>query len=110
MHSPSSEGMYQRQPFRKGLVLGATVPDLADWWERAYGVRTATLVETAQRLTFDADGPYQGTGTPNSLGHKFIAELVEAFPGQVDAISIHKPTLEDVFIHRTGRRFEEAQA
>jgi ABC-2 type transport system ATP-binding protein len=43
-------------------------------------------------------------------GHKFIAELVEAFPGQIDAISIHKPTLEDVFIHRTGRRFEEAQA
>jgi ABC-2 type transport system ATP-binding protein len=43
-------------------------------------------------------------------GHKFITELVEAFPGQIDAISIHKPTLEDVFIHRTGRRFEEAQA
>jgi ABC-2 type transport system ATP-binding protein len=43
-------------------------------------------------------------------GHKFIAELVEAFPGQIDAISIHKPTLEDVFIHRTGRRFEEVTA
>jgi ABC-2 type transport system ATP-binding protein len=43
-------------------------------------------------------------------GHKFIAELVEAFPGQIDAISIHKPTLEDVFIHRTGRRFEETPA
>ena len=57
-------------------ALGATVPDLADWWERAYGVRTATLVETAQRLTFDPDGPYQGTGTPNSLRHKFIAEDV----------------------------------
>jgi opine dehydrogenase len=57
-------------------ALGATVPNLADWWERAYGVRTATLVETAQRLTYDADGPYQGTGTPNSLSHKFIAEDV----------------------------------
>jgi ABC-2 type transport system ATP-binding protein len=43
-------------------------------------------------------------------GHKFITELVEAFPGQIDAISIHKPTLEDVFVHRTGRRFEETQA
>jgi len=35
--------------------------------------------------------------------------MVEAFPGQIDAISIHKPTLEDVFVHRTGRRFEETQ-
>lgn len=39
-------------------------------------------------------------------GHKFITELVEAFPGQIDAISIHKPTLEDVFIRLTGHRFE----
>jgi ABC-2 type transport system ATP-binding protein len=39
-------------------------------------------------------------------GHKFITELVEAFPGQIDAVSVHKPTLEDVFIHLTGHRFE----
>ena len=39
-------------------------------------------------------------------GHKFIMELVEAFPGQIDAVSIHKPTLEDVFIRLTGHRFE----
>jgi len=39
-------------------------------------------------------------------GHKFITDLVEAFPGQIDAISIHKPTLEDVFIRLTGHRFE----
>lgn len=43
-------------------------------------------------------------------GHRFITELVEAFPGQIDAISIHKPTLEDVFVRRTGRRFEEVAA
>jgi ABC-2 type transport system ATP-binding protein len=39
-------------------------------------------------------------------GHKFITDLVEAFPGQIDAVSVHKPTLEDVFIHLTGHRFE----
>jgi ABC-2 type transport system ATP-binding protein len=39
-------------------------------------------------------------------GHRFIAELVEAFPGQIDAVSIHKPSLEDVFIRLTGHRFE----
>jgi ABC-2 type transport system ATP-binding protein len=38
-------------------------------------------------------------------GHRFIAEIVEAFPGEIEAVSVSKPTLEDVFIHRTGHRF-----
>jgi ABC-2 type transport system ATP-binding protein len=42
-------------------------------------------------------------------GHRFIAELVEAFPGQIDAVSVHKPTLEDVFIRLTGHQFEGEQ-
>ncbi|HSL20831.1 MAG TPA: ABC transporter ATP-binding protein [Vicinamibacterales bacterium] len=36
--------------------------------------------------------------------HEFIAGLVEAFPGEIDAVSFGKPTLEDVFMHHTGRR------
>jgi len=38
-------------------------------------------------------------------GHRFITDLVEAFPGEIEAISVSKPTLEDVFIRRTGHRF-----
>jgi ABC-2 type transport system ATP-binding protein len=38
-------------------------------------------------------------------GHRFATDLVEAFPGEIESISISKPTLEDVFIHRTGHRF-----
>jgi ABC-2 type transport system ATP-binding protein len=38
-------------------------------------------------------------------GHRFITDLVEAFPGEIDSVSVSKPTLEDVFIHRTGHRF-----
>jgi ABC-2 type transport system ATP-binding protein len=38
-------------------------------------------------------------------GHQWVARLVEAFPGQVSAIRLGKPTLEDVFIARTGHRF-----
>jgi ABC-2 type transport system ATP-binding protein len=38
-------------------------------------------------------------------GHQWIARLVEAFPGRVAAIRLGKPTLEDVFIARTGHRF-----
>jgi ABC-2 type transport system ATP-binding protein len=38
-------------------------------------------------------------------GHRFVTDLVEAFPGEIDAVSISKPSLEDVFIDRTGHRF-----
>jgi ABC-2 type transport system ATP-binding protein len=38
-------------------------------------------------------------------GPRFVTELAEAFPGEIDSISVSKPNLEDVFIHRTGHRF-----
>lgn len=38
-------------------------------------------------------------------GHEFIPQLVQAFPGQIDAVTLAKPTLEDVFIQKTGHRF-----
>jgi ABC-2 type transport system ATP-binding protein len=38
-------------------------------------------------------------------GHRFVPEVVEAFPGEIQSLSVSKPTLEDVFIHRTGHRF-----
>jgi ABC-2 type transport system ATP-binding protein len=45
-------------------------------------------------------------------GHRFVPEVVEAFPGEIQSLSVSKPTLEDVFIHRTGHRFwsEDAEA
>jgi ABC-2 type transport system ATP-binding protein len=43
-------------------------------------------------------------------GHEFVRELVEAFPGDVETISLGKPTLEDVFIERTGHRFWDEEA
>ena len=39
------------------------------------------------------------------LGHRFITDVVEAFPGEIEAISVSKPSLEDVFIRRTGHKF-----
>jgi ABC-2 type transport system ATP-binding protein len=38
-------------------------------------------------------------------GHRFVTEVFEAFPGEIEAMSVSKPTLEDVFIDRTGHRF-----
>jgi opine dehydrogenase len=59
-------------------ALDAEVPTLEDWFERVYGVRGASLVETCQLLTSNSDGPYQATGTPSSWRHKYIAEDVPA--------------------------------
>ena len=38
-------------------------------------------------------------------GHRFVTDVVEAFPGEIESLTVAKPTLEDVFIHRTGHRF-----
>ena len=38
-------------------------------------------------------------------GHRFVAEAAEAFAGEILTIAVAKPTLEDVFIQRTGHRF-----
>ncbi len=40
-------------------------------------------------------------------GHRFITEVVEAFPGAVDSVAVHKPTLEDVFLDETGATIGE---
>jgi ABC-2 type transport system ATP-binding protein len=41
-------------------------------------------------------------------GHALIPQLVESFPGLIDSVRMGKPTLEDVFVHETGRNFEPA--
>jgi ABC-2 type transport system ATP-binding protein len=45
-------------------------------------------------------------------GHRFVTDVVEAFPGEIQAVSVSKPSLEDVFIRRTGHKFwsETAEA
>jgi ABC-2 type transport system ATP-binding protein len=36
--------------------------------------------------------------------HEWVARLVEALPGRIDAVTVARPTLEDVFLHRTGHQ------
>jgi ABC-2 type transport system ATP-binding protein len=38
-------------------------------------------------------------------GHGWVSRIVETFPGRVKGIRLGQPTLEDVFIARTGHRF-----
>ncbi len=41
----------------------------------------------------------------HAQGHRFIPEIVESWPGKIGAVTLSRPTLEDVFIHHTGHTF-----
>jgi ABC-2 type transport system ATP-binding protein len=79
-----------------GDVITITARDAASLSERI-ARRFGVKVETVDgRLRLERE-----------RAHEFIPELVEAFPGEVDAITFGKPTLEDVFVHYTGKRLSE---
>ena len=59
----------------------------------------------SQRFQVDAQVLAGQVRLERENGHRFITDVVESFPGEIQAISVSKPTLEDVFIHRTGHRF-----
>lgn len=42
--------------------------------------------------------------------HAFVPPLVEAFPGRFRSVTLGAPSLEDVFVARTGRLFREEDA
>ena len=73
------------------VIEGSNADSLAARIASRFGV-TPALVDGKIRLE-------------RSGGHRFSTDLVEAFPGEIDAISVSKPSLEDVFIQRTGHRF-----
>ena len=58
-----------------------------------------------QRFHLDAQVLGGQVRLERSGGHRFITDVVEAFPGEIDAVSVSKPSLEDVFIRRTGHKF-----
>ncbi len=39
-------------------------------------------------------------------GHEFVRDVVEAFGDEIESVTFGKPTLEDVFVHLTGHRFD----
>ena len=70
------------------VLEAADTGALAEGVERRFGVRP-TVADGHVRIEI-----------PN--GHRFITEVVEAFPGAIDSVGLHKPTLEDVFVRETG--------
>lgn len=73
------------------------------------------LIRTANPEQFAATIRSQFECTPTVLdgtvrleqadGHRWVSRLVEAFPHEIESITLGKPTLEDVFIDRTGHQY-----
>ena len=60
-----------------------------------------------QRFAVDASIVGGKVRFEHPRGHEFIPQMVEAFPGEIQSAMVSKPTLEDVFLHRTGHQFWE---
>lgn len=80
---------------------------------RAEGGAPALAREIAGRFGPEA-GRVTAVGATVRLerpgAHTFVPALVEAFPGRFRSLTLGAPSLEDVFIDRTGRAFREADA
>lgn len=59
-----------------------------------------TLKQTLGIDAADFDGRLR---IERPAAHLFIPQLIEAAPGQIDSVSVGRPTLDDVFIQMTGR-------
>lgn len=70
------------------LEVGDVAPGMRERLEARWGVR-ATEMNGSLRVEI-------------GNGHRFITEVVEAFPGAIQSVALHKPTLEDVFLDETG--------
>lgn len=115
--TPAVARLYQainQERVAVAAALDASVPSLEDWFERVYGVRDANLVETCRQLTYNKDGPYQVTGTPTSLDHKFITEDVPTGLVPMSALGtaagVPTPAIDaliGVVRHMTGRDFAD---
>lgn len=76
-------------------------------------IQSANPGELAQRITAQFGVSSRRVGDAlrieREAGHELLRDLVAAFPSEITAISLAKPTLEDVFIARTGHRFWDAE-
>jgi ABC-2 type transport system ATP-binding protein len=76
------------------VVIEAEVPgDLREKVRARFGLE-AQIVDGTLRVE-------------RARGHELVRDVVEAFPGEVRSVTFGRPTLEDVFVHLTGRRFWE---
>jgi ABC-2 type transport system ATP-binding protein len=74
------------------MVISAPAPEaLAQKIARQFQVST-TLVDGTIRIE-------------RPRGQELVARLIDEFGGEIESVTFGRPTLEDVFVHLTGRRF-----
>ncbi|MDQ3441898.1 MAG: ABC transporter ATP-binding protein [Planctomycetota bacterium] len=59
-----------------------------------------------EKLSLDTEADGKTVRLERSSAHELVPAVVAAAPGLIDSVSVAKPTLEDVFLRLTGRRFE----
>ena len=73
-------------------------------------LQTPVPADLAERITarFQAEATVvdDEVRVEHEQAHTFVAALVDAFPGEIRSVHFGRPTLEDVFVRFTGRRFE----
>jgi ABC-2 type transport system ATP-binding protein len=76
-------------------------------------IQSPALAKLAEQITakFQVTSKQFGDSLriERKAGHELLRDIVAAFPDEITSISLAKPTLEDVFIARTGHRFWEAE-
>ncbi|PHS07929.1 MAG: ABC transporter ATP-binding protein [Blastopirellula sp.] len=72
-------------------ISGSDLNGLAEKIQNQFQI-TAQIVDETLRIE-------------TTTGATWVTKLTEAFPEEIDRISLGKPTLEDVFIAKTGHRF-----
>lgn len=65
----------------------------------------AVRAEIKEKLKLDASIVDGSLRIERENGPELIGALGQALPGRIEAMTISKPTLEDVFIRRTGHKF-----
>ena len=65
-------------------------------------------IAVAQRFHVEAQVVERAVRIERDRGHKLVPELVEAFPAAIRGLTLGKPTLDDVFVRRTGHRLRDA--
>jgi ABC-2 type transport system ATP-binding protein len=63
--------------------------------------------EIRRKLDQNAEVVDQTVRIRRPRGHEFVPVLFETFPGHIEALSVGRPTLEDVFIQNTGHQLWE---
>jgi ABC-2 type transport system ATP-binding protein len=59
----------------------------------------------ARRFDFPARVVERSVRIERARAHDLVPLLVDAFPGAIRGLTLGKPTLDDVFVHRTGHHF-----